>query len=227
MPRAAAIILAAGRGSRMGAGAPDKVFADLAGRPVLAWTMLAFERAIAIDLLVVATRADCLDRVAAIAGAAGVAKPLRVVVGGDRRQDSVAAGLAALADGFEIVSVHDAARPLVQPDEIDEGVRLAGQHGAVVLSAPVVDTIKRVGPDGRILATPPRAELRAALTPQTFRVELLRRAHAASSEDATDDAALVERLGAPVHLHAGSRRNIKITTPEDLIVAEALLRAGP
>jgi len=98
-------------------------------------------------------------------------------------------------------------------------------NGAVVHGAPVVDTIKLVAPDGQIVATPPRAELIAALTPQTFLVELLRRAHAASGDDATDDAALIERLGLPVHVHPGSRRNIKITTPEDLIVAEALLRA--
>jgi 2-C-methyl-D-erythritol 4-phosphate cytidylyltransferase len=221
---AAAIILAAGRGTRMGPAA-DKVFADLAGRPVLAWTLLAFQRAAAIDRIVVATRPDCLARVAEIAGAAGIAKPLAVVVGGERRQDSVAAGLAALDAAVEVVSVHDAARPLVRPDEIDDGVRLARQHGAVVLGAPVVDTIKRVGADGRIVDTPARSELVAALTPQTFRVDLLRRAHAASGGDATDDAALVERLGAPVHVHPGSRRNLKITTPDDLIVAEAFLRA--
>lgn len=222
---AAAIVLAAGRGTRMGPGS-DKVFDDLAGRPVLGWTLLAFDRARAIDLIVVATRDDCLLRVGEIARAAGVVKPLLAVVGGARRQDSVAAGLAALPEGVEVVSVHDAARPLVHPDEIDEGVRLARQRGAVVLGAPVVDTIKRVGADGRIVETPPRAELMAALTPQTFRLDLLRRAHAASPADATDDAALVERLGLPVHVYAGSRRNLKITTPEDLIVAAAFLRAG-
>jgi 2-C-methyl-D-erythritol 4-phosphate cytidylyltransferase len=223
---AAAIILAAGRGARMGAAIPDKVFAGLAGRPVLAWTLLAFEQASEIAQIVVATRPDSLPRVAELARAAGIAKPLAAVVGGERRQDSVAAGLDALDGSVEVVSVHDAARPLVRPEEIDAGVRLARQHGAVVLAAPVVDTIKRVGPDGQILATPPRAELMAALTPQTFRIDLLRRAHAASSDDTTDDAALVERLGAPVRVYPGSRRNIKITTPEDLVVAEALLRAG-
>src|SRR5262245_231136 len=210
----------------MGEGAPDKLFAELAGRPVLAWTLLAFERPREIERIVVPARADCLERVAAIARAAGIAKPLLAVAGGERRQDSVAAGLAVLGEIVDVVSVHDAARPLVQPEEIDAGVRLAREHAAVVLAAPVVDTIKRVGPDGRVLTTPPRAELIAALTPQTFRIELLRRAHAASSDDATDDAALVERLGQPVHVHAGSRRNIKITTPEDLIVAEAFLRAA-
>jgi 2-C-methyl-D-erythritol 4-phosphate cytidylyltransferase len=223
---AAAIVLATGLGTRMGPNAPDKVFVELAGRPILAWTLLAFEHASLIDEIVVATRRDCLVRVADIARAAGLTKPCRAVVGGARRQDSVAAGLAALDAGVEIVSVHDAARPLVQPEEIDAGVRLSRQHGAVVLSAPVVDTIKHVDRDGRIVATPPRAELVAALTPQTFLVELLRRAHAASSDDATDDAALIERLGARVHIHPGSRRNIKITTAEDLIVAEAFLRAG-
>ena len=224
---AAAIILAAGRGTRMGTAGPDKLFADLAGRPVLAWTLLAFERAREIERIIVPTRPDCLDQVLAVAHAAGIAKPLEAVLGGERRQDSVAAGLTVLARSVDVVSVHDGARPLVHPDEIDAGVRLARQHEAVVLAAPVVDTIKRVGPDGRILGTPPRAELVLALTPQTFRVDLLRRAHAASSDDATDDAALVERLGEPVRVCAGSRRNIKITTPEDLVVAEALLRAGP
>src|SRR5438874_11027435 len=103
---AAAIVLAAGRATRMGP-SMDKVFATLAGRPVLAWTLLAFERAASIDRIVVATRADCLDRVAEIARAAGIAKPLQSVIGGERRQDSVAAGLAVLDGGVQVVSVHD------------------------------------------------------------------------------------------------------------------------
>jgi 2-C-methyl-D-erythritol 4-phosphate cytidylyltransferase len=205
----------------MGASAPDKLFALLDGQPVLLRALRAFADAPSIRTIIVATRSDCLERVAALT--AGCEKCVRLCVGGERRRDSVAAGLDALPADTEIVTVHDAARPLVDPHLIDEGVRLARQHGAAAPALPVSDTIKRVV-DGHAVASPPRSELWAAQTPQTFQVALLRRAHAATGDDATDDSTLVERLGHPVRIYPGSRRNLKITTVEDLVLCEALLR---
>jgi 2-C-methyl-D-erythritol 4-phosphate cytidylyltransferase len=213
---AAAIVLAGGRGTRMGAAVPDKVWADLGGIPVIAHSLRAFAAAPSITQIVLVARPET----ARVAGA--LAPEARVVLGGDRRRDSVAAGLAAIET--EIVLIHDGARPLLDLETIETGVRLAREHGAAVPVVPVRDTIKRVK-DGRVVESPPRAELFAALTPQCFRTELLRRAHAGSDDDATDDCVLVERLGHPIVAYPGSPRNIKITLPDDLTIAEALLRA--
>jgi 2-C-methyl-D-erythritol 4-phosphate cytidylyltransferase len=211
---AAAIVLAAGRGTRMGSATPDKVWADLGGMPVIAYSLRAFAEAPSITQIVVVARAESAEAVRALQPDA------RIVLGGDRRRDSVGAGLAVV--DAEIVLVHDAARPLLDRATIEEGVRLAREHGAALPVVPVRDTIKRVR-DNRVVDSPPRAELFAALTPQCFRTELLRRAHAATTDDATDDCVLVERLGHPIAVYPGSARNIKITLPDDLRIAEALL----
>jgi 2-C-methyl-D-erythritol 4-phosphate cytidylyltransferase len=211
---AAAIILAAGRGTRMGAAVPDKVWADLGGVPVIAYSLRAFAAAPSITQIVVVARAETAD------AARALHPDVSVVIGGDRRRDSVGAGLAAT--DAEIVLIHDAARPLLDLDTIEHGVRLAREHGSALPVIPVRDTIKRVR-DNVVVDSPPRAELYAALTPQCFRADLLRRAHAASSDDATDDCVLVERLGHPVVVYPGSPRNIKITLPDDLEIARALL----
>ena len=213
---AAAILLAAGRGTRMGPAVPDKVWADLRGIPVIAHSLRAFANAPSITQIVVVARPETA------AAARALHPTATVVLGGDRRRDSVQAGLAAVT--AEIVLVHDAARPLLDLDTIEQGVKLAREHGAALPAIPVRDTIKRVR-DGRVVDSPPRAELYAALTPQCFRSELLRRAHAATEEDATDDCVLVERLGHPVFVYPGSPRNIKITLAEDLKIAGALLDA--
>ena len=194
----------------------DKLRALLRGEPVLAHTLRAFELCPAVHAIVLVGPAT-LRR---------TPKVTQIVPGGARRQDSVRAGLEALDHTFDVVAVHDGARPLLSPDLIARGIVLAREHGAAVPVLPLFDTIKRVDSEGRVQETPSRAELRAAQTPQSFRLELLRRAHAASDEDATDDAQLVERLGHPVLTYPGDRRNIKITTPEDLLIAEALLRCG-
>jgi 2-C-methyl-D-erythritol 4-phosphate cytidylyltransferase len=202
----------------------DKVFHMLAGTPVLLHTLRAFEAASSIHTIVIVTRPDRLNDAQTIAQQ--ITKPTTICEGGARRQDSVTAGLEALQEDTDVVSVHDAARPFVTPAEIDQGVALAREKGGAVVGYPATDTIKRATPDGEIVDTPPRRELWQVQTPQTFQVDLLRRAHAATTDDATDDAAVVERLGARLWIYPGSRRNIKITTPEDLIVAEALLRAS-
>lgn len=159
------------------------------------------------------------------AGLRGVG--ISVVAGGEHRQDSVNAALAALPDGVEVVLVHDAARPLVPVGVIDAVVAavLAGAAAAVPV-LPVVDTLKRVHPDGSVAGTVSRAELRAVQTPQGFRRDVLARAHAAADPDlpATDDAGLVELLGVPVATVPGSVEALKITTPFDLVIAETILR---
>ena len=163
--------------------------------------------------------------VAQIARLYGGGKVRALATGGARRQDSVAAGLAALPN-VELIAVHDGARPLVDAEDFREGARLAREVGAAIAGGPVADTVKRVDAAERVVETPPRAELRAAATPQVFRRALLARAHLAAAEagvSATDDAALVERLGEPVVVFASRRRNLKITTADDLLLAESLL----
>jgi 2-C-methyl-D-erythritol 4-phosphate cytidylyltransferase len=152
-----------------------------------------------------------------------------LVTGGARRQDSVRRGLDRLDEDCEVVLVHDGARPLVSPALIDRCAALALKDGAAVVGAPVKDTIKVVSASRHIESTPPRETLWEIQTPQAFRVEILRDAHLRAERDgieATDDAMLVERLGKPVAVIENERSNIKLTTPEDFVIAEALIRAG-
>lgn len=221
-----AIIVAAGRGTRAGGEGP-KQFRSLAGVPLLIHTLKRFEESTSIDEIVVVAPVEettaCLR-----ASAPELKKITRVVAGGATRTGSVWNGLETLnAATTEIVAVHDGVRPFVTPAEIDRTVRAAaGESGAAVLCAPVVDTIKVVE-DERIARTLPRESLRRALTPQCFRYELLRRAyeHARAQHiEATDDSALVELLGATIAVVEGDSRNIKITRPEDFALAEILLK---
>lgn len=216
--KTAVIIVAAGRGRRMGASRP-KVLLPLAGRPVLAWSVATFLRHPLIARVVIAAA----DEAAARRALGGDAGRVQLVSGGERRQDSVRNGLAAAGE-VDIVLVHDAARPLVEPSLIAAVIEAAAEFGAAVPLTPVAATVKRAGRDGFVAATVPRDDLGLAQTPQGFRAELLRRAFASAPPDepATDDATLVERLGVPVRVVEGSPRNIKITVPADLVLAEAL-----
>lgn len=217
------VLLAAGRSARMGGG--DKLLAALAGRPVLAHSLAALAACDEIAHVVVVAGAANRAAVAQIARLHGGGKVRALAMGGAQRQDSVAAGLAALPN-VELIAVHDGARPLVDAEDFREGARLAREVGAAIAGGPVADTVKRVDSAERVIETPPRAELRAAATPQVFRRALLARAHLAAAEagvSATDDAALVERLGEPVVVFASRRRNLKITTADDLLLAESLL----
>jgi 2-C-methyl-D-erythritol 4-phosphate cytidylyltransferase len=219
--RAAAVIVAAGRSTRMGG--QDKILAPLRGRPLLLHTLDAFNRCEAIDAIVVVVAPERIDEVAAlIAGTREAARVTAIVPGGARRQDSVRAGVDRCT-AAEIVAVHDGARPLVTPAIIAAGVALAEQHGAAVAAWPVADTLKRADAAGLIEATVAREGLWAVQTPQVFARTLLLAAHAAATADVTDDAMLVEALGRPVYLYRGSSRNIKVTTVDDLALAEALL----
>lgn len=211
----------------------DKIWAPLAGRPVLAHSIEAFARSRGVTRIVVVAPAERHEDVRTLLpSSASVA--LDAVEGGARRQDSVAAGMRA-APGADWYLVHDGARPLATPEVVLRVLEGARAVGAAVPVVPVVDTIKRVSTldvagdvaedAERVEGTVDRALLRAVQTPQAFRGDLLRRAHAEVTSDATDDASMVEALGEPVAAVAGDRANIKITTPPDLVMAEALLSA--
>jgi 2-C-methyl-D-erythritol 4-phosphate cytidylyltransferase len=227
--RVAALVLGAGSGARLRAetpAAPPKALVTLGGMSLLARSLAALARVREIEWLQPVLPADALavwDRVRAeLPDAARVLPP---VGGGAERQDSAQAGLAALPAAATHVAVHDAARPLVRPEDVARVIAAAREHGAAILAEPVRDTIHRVQ-GGRIAATPPRAECFAAQTPQVFRVDWLREAYAKARADgvvASDDAALVARLGNPVEVVIGDPGNFKITTAADLARAEALL----
>lgn len=223
------LVPAAGTGSRMGAGI-NKQYLQLAGRPILAHTLALFEAHPAVAQIIVVSppeeiphcRREVVERY-------GFAKVLAVVAGGAERQDSVRLGLFACPErGEEIVLIHDGVRPLLPPGLIAEATATALRVGGCVVGVPVKDTIKEVDA-GRIAGTPDRRRLWQAQTPQAFPLHIIREAHAAAWRDGfrgTDDASLVERLGWPVAMIDGSYRNIKITTPEDLVLAEAYLAGG-
>jgi len=221
-----AILVAAGRGERMGAGRP-KAFLPIAGQPILLRAALAFEAASSVDAIV-AVVPDA--QIAEAREMLSVATKLHsVVAGGGRRQDSVLQGMKQAADDFDgVVLVHDAARPFVEPQLIDAVARAARENGAALPVLGLVDTVKRVH-EGRIVETLDRDELAAAQTPQGFRFPLLVRAYEEAFRERvtlTDEAMAVERLGEVVVAVPGSLRNRKITTPDDLAWAEELLRQG-
>ncbi|HEV2886438.1 MAG TPA: 2-C-methyl-D-erythritol 4-phosphate cytidylyltransferase [Jatrophihabitans sp.] len=217
----AAVIVAAGSGQRLGAGLP-KALVPLHGRPLLSWALDAFVGHPDIDSIVVVAPADVLSTVLGHAGAQAT-----VVAGGSSRQASVDLGLAALGPDVELVLVHDAARPLVDPSVISAVVAaLRDGAQAVIPVLPVADTIKRVDQAGQVVATLDRAELRAVQTPQGFSRSVLLAAHRAAEQRSpagvTDDAGLLEALGVPVRTVAGAEICFKITTPYDLRLAHAM-----
>jgi 2-C-methyl-D-erythritol 4-phosphate cytidylyltransferase/2-C-methyl-D-erythritol 2,4-cyclodiphosphate synthase len=225
-PRVAAVIVAAGRSERM-AGL-DKVLTPLGGRPIVLHSLLAFQRSDHVDEIVLVVREELEERLRTLAENAGITKLRFVVRGGETRSESSRHGLGALSKETEIALVHDAARPLVSAALIAHVAEAAIRDGAAIPAVPVVGTIKREE-EGAAAATVDRARLREAQTPQGFRRALLARAFAAAIRDGfhgTDEASLVERTGARVAIVAGETRNVKITVPEDLAVAEALLSGG-
>ena len=220
-----AIIAAAGCGSRMASDRP-KQFLLLAGIPIIFHTLRAFEQSDSIHEIIVVLPAESAAEFVDGAARIGLQKVTRVVPGGATRAESVKRGLAAVrAATANIVAVHDGVRPFVAVDEIDRTIVAAEQADAAILVAPVTDTIKQMD-DQSIVNTLDRRQLRRALTPQCFRYELLVRAYAqadVSDPSLTDDSTLVEHLGVKVAAVEGSARNIKITTKDDLRVAEMLI----
>lgn len=223
-----AIIPAAGTGSRMQAGV-NKQYLLLAGRPILFHTLSLFAAHPRIDRICIVVPAGEIDYCRSeIVERYGLAKVSAIIAGGPTRQDSVANGLLGCnAADNDLVIVHDGARPLLGVTDLDALLDAAAKSGAATLGVPVKDTIKQVQ-DGVIVATPERSSLWQVQTPQAFRYGLLLAAHRQARADGfagTDDAKLIERLSHPVTMVAGSYRNIKITTPEDLAIASAFLAA--
>lgn len=221
LKRCGAVIVAAGSASRMGG--IDKAMAPLGGTPMVARTAAAFQNCDAIAEIVIVTRPDLIRPISALC--AGMDKVRAVVAGGSSRQESVWLGLNALSEDIQLAAIHDGARPLVSNLVIDRTVRAANSYGAAAPAVPVKDTIKVVK-GGLVEKTPDRATLQAVQTPQVFDFDLLRGALKKAEEEkaaVTDDCSAVERLGMKVKIVEGDERNLKVTTPMDLKIAEMLL----
>ena len=220
-----AIIPAAGVGRRMG-GAIEKQFLRLRGIPILAHTLKVFDQSPEVDgivLVVAPQQRQVLDT--EVINPHPCEKLLGIIDGGPERQDSVANGLRAIPPESDLVVIHDGVRPLVSVGLVALVLDAARRHGAAIAAIPAGDTVKQVE-DQRVVTTLQRETIWLAQTPQAFRVDLLRRAYQKAASDRivlTDDAALVERIGVSVHLVRSSAENIKVTTPSDLVVAEAIL----
>ena len=217
------LIAAAGSGRRMGADR-NKLLLPLAGRPLIAWTLDAAMKAEQISWIGLVGQEVDRDEIVSLLD--NVQKPVVWIQGGSTRQESVLRGLDALPEQAEHVLIHDGARCLAEPDLFDRCAVALEQSGALIAATPVTDTIKKVNGDGLIQETPLRSELWAAQTPQGFSVDQLRQGHAEALKKGwtvTDDASLYERLGWPVRVLDAGPSNIKVTTPFDLTVAEAVL----
>ena len=225
-PRCAALVAAAGSSSRMGG--INKLLESLDGIPVLVRTLTALERAQRVDSIVIATREEDLITVSQLCKTYGITKCKKVIRGGEDREHSVLLAALEAEPDTELLAVQDGARPLVSPALIDRVIEAAQRCGAAAPAIPVKDTIKTVREDGAVEETLERSHLRAVQTPQVFEASLLKAALQAALEEGavlTDDCSAVERLGKVVYLIEGEETNLKITTPTDLILAEALLAA--
>ncbi len=224
-PYCTAVIVVAGNSTRMG-GVP-KQFLPLLGKPALFYTLTAFAQTVCIDAIVLVGKPEHKERLFACAEQAGMKKSLYFAVGGNSRQQSVLSGVSAAPEQTQYVAIHDGARPLITPALISQAVTFAAEYGAAALSVSVKDTVKVVDSRGFVSATPERSALRAVQTPQVFlRTSYLEAAQAAlqSRQEYTDDCALLEAAGKSVYLCTGSYENIKLTTPEDCLLAEILLQ---
>lgn len=225
-PRCAALVAAAGSSSRMGG--INKLLEPLDGIPVLVRTLTALERAQRVDSIVIATREEDLITVSQLCKTYGIAKCKKVIRGGEDREHSVLLAALEAEPDTELLAVQDGARPLVSPALIDRVIEAAQRCGAAAPAIPVKDTIKTIREDEAVEETLERSRLRAVQTPQVFEASLLKAALQAALEEGavlTDDCSAVERLGKVVYLIEGEETNLKITTPTDLILAEALLAA--
>jgi 2-C-methyl-D-erythritol 4-phosphate cytidylyltransferase len=228
--RTVAIVPAAGSGNRMGRDV-SKQYLSLGGRPLLVHTLKVFEECPLVDALLVVVPPQDIEFVRnTVLAPWDMKKVAGVIPGGKERQDSVRAGIEALDPDTGVVIIHDAVRPFITFEMISQCIRAAREEGAVTVGVPLKDTVKEVAPDGRVMRTCDRSLLWLTQTPQAFRRDIIENAHRAAVRDGfsgTDDTALVERLGIAVRMIRGDYSNIKITTPEDLVIAEALLSASP
>lgn len=223
-PYCTALVAAAGTSSRMGGA--DKLMEFLDEMPVLARTLTALQRADSVDEIVIAAREDRLVDIAELCKVYGITKCKKVVRGGESRCHSVLLAALEASPQTQLLAVQDGARPLVTPTLIDRVIEAAAKCDAAAPAVAVKDTVKTVAADGAVLDTPDRSALRAVQTPQVFAADLLKAALQAALEHdvpVTDDCSAVERLGKTVYLIDGDEENLKITTPIDMVVAEAIL----
>lgn len=223
-PSCTAVIAAAGESTRMGA---DKLFLPLAGIPVLARTLMQFEQCRAISEIVVVTREDKIVPAADLCKEYGITKATKILLGGATRLESSAAGVFQADRHSKLIAISDGARPLVTPELISSAVEAAKTYRAAAVAVPVKDTIK-IAENGVVTGTPDRNTMFAVQTPQVFEADIIKAALTKALREkraVTDDCSAVEALGHPVYLIDGSYENIKITTPEDLALSEALLAA--
>lgn len=219
---AAAVIAAAGRSTRMGS---EKLFAVLDGRPVLFYTLRAFERCKRIEEIILTAREDQIPELYAFVRQYDFLKVKSILVGGKTRQESVKNGVEAVSDHIELLAIHDGARPFVTPQLIEQVLDAAETYGAATAALPVKNTIKQADDDLFVTATLPRSTLWEIQTPQCFRKAIYRQALCHAPDDCTDDCMLVEAAGGQVRLVQGDPYNIKLTTPEDLLTAKIFLEA--
>lgn len=201
----------------------DKLFIPILGSPLLLYCLEAFENSPSVHKITISAATESVSRVRDLAREHALTKLASVVPGGARRQDSVHNALNALGE-VDLVIVHDGARPFLDDETIARAVDEAHTYGAASAAVPVKDTIKVATPEMTVVSTPARDTLWAAQTPQSFRIDVIREAHLRIKRDVTDDAAMVEALGCTVKLFMGSYENIKVTTPDDIAVAEAIAR---
>lgn len=225
-----AIILAGGKGERMGIAGADKCFLSLGSRPVIAWTLLAFENCTDVDQIVLVTRKEQLNSARMLITLFGLSKLSKIVAGGSRRQDSVQAGLQAMDPDTRIVVIHDGARPCVRPDLISRTIATAKKFGSGVAGAKLVDTIRQAEKGMLATKTLDREALWAVQTPQAFKpADLIKAYKKVESKKATvtDDAGAFEFINEPVHIVESLEPNTKITRASDLGIAAAILQLTP
>ncbi len=220
-----AIIVAAGKSERMGTGT-DKAFLNLGPKPVVAWSLLAFERCTDVDQIILVVRKDQLIAAKALVRMFGISKLRAVVPGGKERQDSVMAGMKEMDSDTRVVVVHDGARPCVTSETISEVVKIARRSGSAVVGRRIFDTVKYVEKGTTVTRTEDRTKLWAVQTPQAFQTSIIRRAYAELANNGgsvTDDASAVEAIGEAVKIYETNKPNLKITTVDDLQIASAVV----
>lgn len=215
-----AIIVGAGSSQRMG---KDKMFLPLAGKPLLAWSVDVCQKYGPLKQISLVLNHNNLDSGQKLVDERGWSKVVELCLGGQQRQDSVLQGLNRL-DGCEWIIIHDGARPFLTIDLLDNGLKAAQETGAAVAAVPVKDTIKLSNHNGTVKETLQRQQLWAVQTPQIFRFDIITKAYQQATDEVTDDASLVEKSGYKVKLYMGSYNNIKVTTPQDLALAEVIAR---
>lgn len=222
-PFCSMVVVAAGNSSRMGG---DKLFLEIGGMPVIARTLLSFEKSEAVDEIIVVTREDLIEKCASICIEYGIDKANKFLIGGSDRLHSALAGVTEASEEAKLIGIHDGARPFVTGELIESVVRCAAKFDAAAPAVPVNDTVKLVI-DGVVETTPVRDNVFAVQTPQVFSSDIIKCALTSAVENeliVTDDCSAVEELGMPVHIVKGDADNIKFTTPRDIDLAQAILR---